>query len=179
MRLSYLVVTNPAGTGLPRSLLAVIVAFGLALVLCGWVARRLGTSRVVAWLLLAAIFVILAATLMPSRSALEPGVSGMLPCDLSRIGPATLATYLLVGDPTLNVLLFIPLGVVIGQLDGRQHRGQLAAAAALLPLGIELVQALVEPLGRACEGGDVFDNLAGLAIGLAIGFAWRRVLARR
>ena len=168
---------DPVGAGIPRSPLAVIAAFVLALVLCGWVARRLGTSRVVAWLLLAAIFVILAATLMPSRSALEPGVSGILTCDLSRIGPASVATYLLVDDPTLNVLLFIPLGVLIGQLDRRQHRGPLVVAAAMLPLAIELVQALVVPLGRACEGGDVFDNLAGLLVGLAIGVAWRH--ARR
>ena len=168
---------DPIGAGIPRSPIAVVVAFVLALVLCGWVARRLGTSRVVAWLLLAATFVILAATLMPIRSALEPGVSGLLTCDLSRIGPASVATYLLVDDPTLNVLLFIPLGVLIGQLDRRQHRGLLVVAAVMLPLGIELVQALVVPLGRACEGGDVFDNLAGLLIGLAIGAAWRR--ARR
>ena len=103
-----------------------------------------------AWLLLATIFVILAATLTPSRSALEPGVSGILTCDLSRVGPASLATYLGFDDPTLNVLLFIPLGVLIGQLDRRQHRGQLVAVAAMLPLGIELIQALVVPLGRAC-----------------------------
>ena len=177
MSLSYLAGLDPVGAGIPRSPLAVIVAFVLALVLCGWVARRLGTSRVVAWLLLTTIFVILAATLMPSRMAPEPGVSGRLTCDLSRIGPASLATYLGFDDPTLNVLLFIPLGVLIGQLDRRQHRGRLAAAAAMLPFGIELIQALVVPLGRACEGGDVFDNLAGLLVGLVIGAAWRR--ARR
>ena len=177
MTLSYLAVMDPIGAGIPRSPVAVLVAFVLALVLCGWVARRLGTSRVVAWLLLATNFVILAATLMPSRSALEPGVSGFLTCDLSRIGPASVATYLLVSDPALNVLLFIPLGALIGQLDRPPHRGLLVVAAVILPFGIELVQALVVPLRRACEGGDMFDNLAGLAIGLAIGFAWRR--ARR
>jgi glycopeptide antibiotics resistance protein len=167
----------PAGAGIPRSILAVVIVFAIALVLCGWFARRLGTSRVVAWLLLAATLVILAATLMPSRAALEPGVAGPLTCDLSRIGPASVATYLLVDDQALNVLLFIPLGVLIGQLERRQYRGRLMVAAAMLPLGIEIIQALVTPLERACEGGDVFDNLAGLLVGLVIGAAWRR--ARR
>ena len=101
-------------------------------------------------------------------------MSGALNCDLSRIGPASIATYLRFDDPTLNVLLFIPVGVLIGQLERRQHRGRLVVAAVMLPLGIEIIQALVTPLGRACEGGDVFDNLAGLLVGLAIGAGWRR-----
>jgi hypothetical protein len=150
----------------------VVVALVLALGLCGWAARRLGTGRVEAWLLLASIGVILAATLAPMPVGLESTLSGLATCDLSRIGPAPLSTYLRFLDPTLNVLLFIPLGVMIGQLDGR-HRGRLVAAAAMLPLGIELIQALAVPLGRACQGGDVFDNLAGLIVGLVIGAAWR------
>jgi hypothetical protein len=152
----------------------VVVALVLALVLCGWAARRLGTGRVEAWLFLASIGVILAATLAPWPSGLESDLTGIATCDVSRIGPAALATYLRLVDPTLNVFLFIPLGVLIGQLDRRQHRGRLVAAAAMLPLGIELIQALVVPLGRACQAGDVFDNLAGLIVGLVIGAAWRR-----
>ena len=130
-----------------------------------------------AWLLLANIGVILAVTLTPRSLGLESSTGSIANCDLSRIGPASLATYLSFNDPILNILVFIPLGVLIGQLDRRQHRGLLVAAAAMLPLGIELFQALVVPLGRACQGGDVFDNLAGLLVGLAIGGAWRR--ARR
>ncbi len=154
-----------------------VIALVLALVLSGWAARRLGTGTAEAWLFLASIGVILAATLTPRPVGLESTLSGVTTCDLSRIGPATLATYLRFVDPTLNVLLFIPLGIVIGQLDRRQHRGRLVAAAAMLPLGIELIQALVVPLGRACQGGDVFDNLAGLVVGLVIGAAWRRARA--
>jgi hypothetical protein len=152
----------------------VVVALVLAFALRGWAARRLGTGRVEAWLLLASIGVILAATLAPRPSGLESDLSGITTCDLSRIGPASLATYLRFVDPTLNVLLFIPLGAVIGQMNRRQHRGRLVAAAALLPIGIELIQALAVPLGRACQGGDVFDNVAGLIVGLTIGAAWRR-----
>ncbi|MDQ1324405.1 MAG: hypothetical protein QG587_1741 [Chloroflexota bacterium] len=131
------------------------------------------------WLVLANLGVILALTLTPIHWPVDPrvGAAGGVTCDISRIGPASIDVYLAVRDPTLNVLVFTPLGVLIGQLDRRQHRGLLVAAAVMLPLGIELVQALVAPLGRACQGGDVFDNLAGLLIGIAIGVVWRR--ARR
>ena len=151
----------------------------LALVLCGWAARRLGTGRVEAWLFIASIGVILAATLVPQPFGVESHPSGIMTCDLSRIGPASLATYLKFNDPALNIVLFIPLGVALGQLDRRQHRGRLIAAAVMLPVGIELTQALVVPLGRACQGGDVFDNLTGLFVGLVIGAVWRRARARQ
>ena len=42
--------------------------------------------------------------------------------------------------------------------------------AALLPLTIESIQLAATPLGRACQGGDVVDNLLGLALGLAAGW---------
>lgn len=149
-----------------------VLSLVLALVLCGWAARRLGTGRVVAWLLIASIGVILAATLAPQPFGVESHPSGIITCDLSRIGPASLATYLKFNDPALNIVLFFPLGVALGQLDRRQHRGRLIAAAVMLPFVIELTQALVVPLGRACQGGDVFDNLTGLFVGLVIGAAF-------
>lgn len=158
--------------GYPPILPGVILALVLAFVLRTWVARRIGTGRIAAWMLLASLGVVLAITLTPSREALSMGASGPVTCDLSRLGPASLATYLRRDDPFLNVLMLIPLGVVIGQLDRDQHRRALALAAFLLPVAIEVTQAVVVPLGRACQGGDVFDNVAGLAIGLAIGAAW-------
>ena len=160
------------GGGYPPIFPGIALALVLAFLLCSWVARRLGTGRITAWLLLASLGVILAVTLTPSREALSTGASGPVTCDLSRIGPASLSTYLRRDDPILNVLMLVPLGVVIGQLRRRQHRLALALAAATLPIAIEATQAVVVPLGRACQGGDVFDNVAGLAIGLAIGAAW-------
>ncbi len=162
------------GAGYPPILPGVLAALVLALLLCRPAARWLGTGRVIAWLLLVTTGVILAVTLTPARWALEFGAHGAMTCDLSRIGPASVAVYLTFDDPILNVLMFIPLGVWIGQLGRRQHRLALAAGAALLPVAIEVIQAIAVPLGRACQGGDVFDNLAGLAIGLALGATWRR-----
>jgi glycopeptide antibiotics resistance protein len=166
------------GDGYPPIFPGIAIALVLAIVLCTWVARRLGTGRLTAWLLLAFLGVILAVTLTPSREALGTGVTGQVSCDLSRIGPASLGTYLRRGDPILNVLMLVPLGLVIGQLDPRQHRRALALAAFLLPVAIEVTQAVVVPLGRACQGGDVFDNSAGLVIGLVLGVAWGALRSR-
>jgi hypothetical protein len=165
------------GSNLPM-LPGIAIALVLALALSGWAARRLGTGRVAAWLLLANVGVILAVTLAPRPWGLESALGGTASCDLSRIGPASLATYLSFDDPILNVLLFIPLGVLVANVDGRRQRRTLALGAAFLPLAIEIVQAVAMPLGRACQGGDVFDNLAGLVIGLAIGAVWRRASVR-
>ena len=155
----------------------VVLALVLAVLLCVPVSRRLGTGRVMAWLLLAAFGVILAITMTPSREALDFGVQGTVSCDLSRIGPAPFAVYRRLDDPALNVLMFIPLGVLIGCLERRQHRHALALAAMLLPFAIETIQAFAVPLDRACQGGDVSDNLTGLFIGLAAGWVagmlWR------
>ena len=43
------------------------------------------------------------------------------------------------------------------------------AVALALPFAIEATQLVVIPLGRACQGADVIDNLTGLVIGLMAG----------
>ena len=94
-----------------------VISVVVALILSGGVARRLGTPRVVAFLLLASLGAVLSATITPSREALllHPAIATG-GCDLSRVGPARLAEYVSVGTATLNVALFIPLGVAIGLL---------------------------------------------------------------
>lgn len=176
--MSFTGALDPFRSGYPPILPGIAIALVLATILCAWVARRLGTGRISAWLLLACVGIILSVTLTPSREALDVGVTGSITCDLSRIGPASMAVYLRRDDPILNVLMLIPLGMVIGQLGRHQHRLGLAVAAALFPVLIEITQAVVVPLGRACQGGDVFDNTAGLAIGLAIGVMWRSLASR-
>ena len=52
----------------------------------------------------------------------------------------------------------------------RSHRkAAVLILAVALPFVIEATQLLVTPLGRACESGDVVDNVTGLFIGLAAG----------
>jgi glycopeptide antibiotics resistance protein len=74
-----------------------------------------------------------------------------------------------VDDRSLNVLLFIPLGVSLGLLPRSRRTAVLVLAAVLFPFVIETTQLLVPALSRGCESVDVIDNLTGLAIGLAGG----------
>jgi hypothetical protein len=151
-----------------------VVSVILALLLCGRVARRLRVSRVVAALLIVSFGVVLSATVTPSREAIMGTPHLSVGCDLSRWGPAMWREYLYVGDTSLNVLLFIPLGALIGMLPRSPHRVPILIAAIILPFAVEGVQLVVSPLGRACQSADIFDNLLGLTLGLGIGLlvAW-------
>ncbi len=163
--------------------IGLVLALVVATLLFRPVARRLGVRGLTAWLLLVATGAILALTLTPSREAITAGVTGSISCDLSRLGPASLGEYRRFDDPSLNILLFIPLGMVIGAIGRRPVRVRLALAALLLSPAVEATQAVVVPLGRACQGGDLFDNtlglVAGLALGWGIGRIWRATEARR
>jgi hypothetical protein len=159
---------------------------GLSLVLATIFRRRLavllGTSEAVAWLLVVSLGVIAAATLTPggepARSAAGSGA-----CDISRIGPATLDQYATLGAWGLNVLLFVPLGVAAAQLPRWRVMILAIVGGVLLPAAIEAVQLVATPLARACQAGDVVDNLMGFAIGFAAGSigGWmgRRAIGQR
>jgi len=157
-----------------------VVAIVLALVLCGRAARALGIGRAFAWLLLVSLGVILAATVTPGREALH-GISVAHGCDLSRIGPAPWSEYSRLDDASLNILLFVPLGVLIGLLPASRSRTGIVVAALALPFVIEITQLVVVPLGRACQTADMSDNLLGVFLGLGVGLAvaWIRRSVRR
>ena len=88
----------------------------------------------------------------------------------------TWTEYLRVNDTSLNVLLFIPLGTLIGVLPRSPYRVPILIAAIILPFAIEVLQLVISPLGRACQSADVFDNLLGLTLGLGAGLlvSWIR-----
>lgn len=146
-----------------------ILALAMALASGRRVARTLGTSRVIGAGLVVAVGIVLAATLTPGREALESGAVGGGSCDLSRIGPAPLSVLLGLNEQSLNVLLFVPLGLVIVLLPGSFWKVGLVLGAVAAPLVIELIQMAVPPFDRACESADVVDNLTGLLIGLLVG----------
>ena len=146
-----------------------VISVVLALLLCGGVARRLRVSRVVAVLLIVSLGVVLSATVTPSREAIMGTPPRSAGCDLSRLGPAAWREYLHVDDTSLNVLLFIPLGTLIGMLPRSPYRVPILIAAIILPFAVEGFQLVVSPLGRACQSADVFDNLLGLTLGLGAG----------
>jgi glycopeptide antibiotics resistance protein len=87
---------------------------------------------------------------------------------------APITTYLTLGTTSLNVILFVPLGILIALLPRSRATAFAVFGAAVLPLAIESIQLVATPLGRACQGADVTDNMLGLALGLAAGWtgAW-------
>lgn len=148
----------------PGLAISVLVATGIY----RYVARRMGITEPIAWLLVMSFGGVIAATLTPGVEALLP-MSGTAACDVSRIGPATLADYLALGTTSLNVILFVPLGVLIALLPRSRVMAFAIIGAALMPPAIEAIQLAATPLGRACQSADVADNLIGLALGFAAG----------
>ena len=153
---------------------AVFVALGLAV--ARPVARLLHTRFSVAWVLIAGLGMIVSATLTPLRGQLNFAAVGGT-CDLSRMGLAPLRQLLHLGDASLNVFLFIPFGAAIGLVGGSRPKAVLIVAAIALPFAIETTQLLVPALERGCQSADVFDNLTGLAVGLAFGTIGRWLTA--
>ena len=146
--------------------LALSVLFATALY--RYLARRLRISEPLAWLLVISFGAIIAATLTPGLEAFPP-MLGKASCDVSRIGPASLADYTALGAAGLNVLLFVPLGALIALLPRSRVMAFAVVGAALLPFTIEAIQLAASALDRACEAGDVVDNIIGLGLGFAVG----------
>jgi len=163
----------------PGLLPGTAMSFVVALLLSERVARRLGSRRAIAWLLIAALGIVLSATLTPGRTSFsQRQVSISEGCDLHRIGPAPFFEYRELGLTASNVFLFVPLGIAIGALPRRRAKALILLGAIVLPFGIEAIQLAAIPLGRRCQSGDVFDNLTGLVVGFAIGLTYE-VLSRR
>jgi len=78
-------------------------------------------------------------------------------------------------DIVLNVLLFVPLGLMIGLAPGLRQRILLAVGALLTPFAIEAAQLLLPVLARGCQSADVADNVLGLVLGLTTGIVLRRI----
>ena len=72
-----------------------------------------------------------------------------------------------INDTSLNVLLFIPLGVALAGIPSSRSKAILICAAIAAPFVIETIQAWTPILARGCESADVVDNLFGLVLGLA------------
>jgi len=159
---------------LPWFLPGVAISVLIALAAGGRVGRALGTRRAVAMALIVSLGIILSATLTPLRGFLDVGGVGAGPCDFSRIGLAPLRELLRLGDTSLNILLFVPLGLSLAFLPRRRRTALVIAGAIALPFVIELAQLLVPLLDRGCQSADVVDNLTGLAIGFGAGLvaAW-------
>lgn len=156
-------------SNVPLFLPGVVLSLVLAVALGPRVAHWLSTRTLVAYLGIAGLGLVLSATLTPGVEALMTGAPSGGDCDLSRLGVIPLAELMRVSQASLNVLLFVPLGIALGLLPRTRRSVAIVALAMLLPLAIELFQAAAPALGRGCESADVIDNLTGLLLGLACG----------
>ncbi len=148
----------------------IIASLFISLALCIPVGRVTRISAPNAWLLLFGLGIIFAATLTPSLEAISEGALGSGRCDLSRFTPTPIGELRTINQYSLNVMLFIPLGIAIGVIPRERDQATFAVAALALPIAIESIQLAVVQLDRACQSGDVVDNLFGLGIGFIIGF---------
>jgi hypothetical protein len=155
-----------AARSYPGFLPGMVVSIVIGYVANGRIARALGVGRILAYSLVFSAMLILSATLTPGG---DPPHHAPGSCDFSRLGPAPIAAILTIGDPSLNVFLFVPLGAALGLLPRSRRKAGLLVAAMALPFAIETIQLLAVPLDRACQSADVADNLTGLAIGLVVG----------
>ena len=146
----------------------VVVTVVIAFVASGWLARTWQRPRAVAFGVVFSLGLIAAATLTPSRDALLFGIPGSGTCDLSGFRPPTLSDLRSLNDTSLNVLLFVPLGVTVGIAWATRRTLPLLAASVAFPFAIEAIQSVATPLGRSCQGVDVANNLTGLVAGLAV-----------
>ena len=159
----------PGFLAVPLFLPGLAIAALLGLVVCQWLAKKLRCAPIHAWILVVSLGIVLAATLTPLRAAFDHDAVPLTSCDLSRIWFAPLAAYLRPGDIAGNVLMFIPLGLTLGLLPPSGARTRLIGTVLLLPVAIETIQLAAGFLVRACQSGDVVDNLAGLVAGLLAG----------
>lgn len=151
---------------LPGLVLSVIVGLLVGPAL----ARYLGTRRSVGYMIVVSIGAILAATIPPTAGGFDWDPGSGSRCVLDGPWLAPLSYYLRLTEDSLNVLLFIPLGLALGMLPRSGRSVAIIAAALALPIAVETTQLLVPLLGRGCELGDVVNNTLGLLIGLTIGW---------
>ena len=161
----------------PASVLTLALAVLVASLVSEAIARELRTRRWVAFLFLAGCGLVISATLVPTASALEGQASSGV-CDFSRLGLAPTEELLSVNVTSLNVLLFIPLGVAVGLLPPNRPVAIATMMAISLTFVVEAIQLLLPVLGRGCQTADMVDNLLGLAIGAAGGTLVRLLVPR-
>jgi VanZ family protein len=144
------------------------------------VARRLGEGPATVWLLLFSAGAILSATVTPLAAPENPTTAAAFVCDMARIGLAPLHSLQTLNDTSLNIILFVPLGIALGLLRDTRTRTALTVVAVASPFAIEAFQLVASALARGCQSADVVDNLTGLAIGWLIGaLVAATILSRR
>lgn len=130
--------------------------------------RALGAHPAIAFTLIASLGIIAAATLTPTNDALLESAFSTGTCDLSRLALPAPSRLVGINDTSLNVLLFVPLGIAVGAMPAGARAMVIALAAFSLTFVVEALQLLLPLLGRSCQGADLVDNLLGLVAGAGL-----------
>lgn len=137
-----------------------------------WLRPRVAALRALAGgALLWAVTVIGTVSLSPSSSrAVQDGCR--LTLDAPIIGAFTDDARL------LNLLLFVPVGLLSLVAFPRRLCWVAVAMALTMPALIELAQT-TSAVGRSCDAVDLVDNWSGGAVGLLIGLLLRALIPER
>ncbi len=154
---------------IPWLLPGVLVSLVIGLIVCRWLGRRLKVHPAVALLLIVGFGLVVSTTLTPLRDAIDDGAIGTGVCDFSRWWPVSPLTWFRLSDPTLNIILFVPLGLAVGLLPPSRTKTVLVVGVLALPFIVESVQLLAPILARGCQSADAIDNLTGAVLGLVMG----------
>lgn len=112
---------------------------------------------------------VLAVTLQP----LHPGAPATRVCTVQQ----DLWGAVLAEQGLLNVALFIPLAFFLALLTRRPVT--VLAGAVVLSGAIEIAQALIPGMGRACDSGDLAANALGALLGCLAAYAGRSLTGQR
>ena len=113
---------------------------------------------------------VLMLTVVPVGQARPPQPIAFIPFldSIQRVADGFSSVWDAASDIVLNVIAFLPLGVIAALRWGHRWMTLTIVAAAALSTGIELTQFL-EAAGRFSSATDVVTNTAGAAIGFWIG----------
>ncbi len=153
--------------GIPWFWPGVAASILIAAFAAGPLGRRLSIGTGLAWLFLMSLGGITSLTLTPGLEAFVE--VHRRTCDFSLTGTPSLDAIRTINETSLNVALFVPLGVSIALVARSPIKPILAAGALALPLAIEGFQFAVPAFARQCQVGDIASNLTGLIVGLVIG----------
>lgn len=164
--------------GYPGFIPGAFIALAIAVTLNGWISKLLHIGRMLAASIIICLGVIVSATLTTGSESAFFESSNYISCDLTRISLIPLHTLLTFNESSLNIILFIPLGLVIGLLPKSTCKTLVLAFAFILPFIIEIIQFSIPEINRTCQSADVVDNLSGLGIGLILTVITRQVISR-
>jgi len=145
---------------------ALIVTLVVSLLLHRWLARRFRTAPWFVLALMLCIGAILSITITPG--IWNPSHSCSLKVAFPH--PSDLFSF---SERSLNIWLFVPLGLTIAATPRRRVGVFFFACAMAMPFMIEGFQHFVPDIGRTCQLTDVINNLTGLFLGGFVGLCVR------